>query len=416
LCLEIERQAEGGRLIRLLLCHIIPDRFNRHIHIDYLKQKTGHNKLEVDIMIKTRNVYPGGNTCNGFHSFYDHMVPPDASQKIILKGGPGTGKSTLMKWVGAELGNRGYDIEYHWCSSDNGSLDGIVVGDQKVCLLDGTAPHIVDPRYPGAVDSIINLGDFWDSAAILAGKPQIINLTDKIGMQFQRAYNRLREAQCAWWEWGSFVGTAVDPSIVNRNILALTDDFIQNAPKSERPPRHLFAGAITPGGVVTKIETLIDGTWSVFAVQGSPASGVKDLLRHVESMIVLKNVYAEIFHSPFDPANLDLILIPASQTALLDVSGHVVDYERNLNISQYKRRLDFDQLLDSSALNAIGDRLDTIRSRFEEGIRAAIQYIQKAKSLHDELEALYVPAMDFKAMEEYRQVLVEKLMTGLAMT
>jgi len=98
------------------------------------------------------------------------------------------------------------------------------------------------------------------------------------------------------------------------------------------------------------------------------------------------------------------------------VSGHVVDYERNLNISQYKRRLDFDQLLDSSALNAIGDRLDTIRSRFEEGIRAAIQYIQKAKSLHDELEALYVPAMDFKAMEEYRQVLVEKLMTGLAMT
>ncbi len=365
-------------------------------------------------MTKTRNVYPGGNTCRGFHSFYDHIVPPDAPQKIILKGGPGTGKSTFMKSVAADLGQSGYDIEYHWCSSDNDSLDGMVVGDQKVCLLDGTAPHIVDPRYPGAVDHIINLGDFWDPAVIQAGKPKIISLTQQISMHFQRAYNRLQEANCAWWEWGSFIGPAVDSSIVNRNILALTDDFIQNTPKSQRPPRRLFAGAITPGGTVTRVETLIDSTWSVFAVQGSPASGVKDLFRHIESMITLNNIYAEIFHSPFDPANLDLILIPASQTAILDVSGHVIDYEQNLNLKQYKRILDFDQLLDSAATNAVRDRLDTTRDRFGEGIQAAVRHIQDAKALHDELEALYVPAMDFDAVEAYRQVLVEKLMTDLA--
>ncbi len=367
-------------------------------------------------MAKTRNVYPGGNTCNGFHSFYDHIVAPDAPQKIIIKGGPGTGKSTFMKSVAAELGNSGYDIEYHWCSSDNDSLDGIVVGDQKVCLLDGTAPHIVDPRYPGAVDSIINLGDFWDPAAILASKPMIISLTQQIGMQFQRAYNRLQEANCAWWEWSSFIGTAVDLSIVNRNILALTSDFIQNAPMSERPPRHLFAGAITPGGAVTKVESLIDNNWSVFAVKGSPGSGVKDLLRHIEGMITLNNIYAEFFHSPFDPANLDLILIPASQTAILDVSGHVIDYGRNLSLKQHKRILDFDQLLDSSAINAVRDRIDTTRNRFREGIQEAIQYIQDAKALHDELEALYVPAMDFDAVEAYRQVMVVKLMADLATT
>lgn len=365
-------------------------------------------------MMKARSVYPGGNTCQGFHSFYDQIVPPDAPQKIILKGGPGTGKSTFMKSVAADLGQSGDDIEYHWCSSDNDSLDGIVIGDQKVCLLDGTAPHMVDPGYPGAVDYIINLGDFWDPAAIMASKPKIISLTQQISMQFQRAYNRLQEASCAWWEWGSFIGAAVDPPIVNRNILALTDDFIQNSPKSERPPRHLFAGAITPGGAVTRVETLLDNSWSVFAVQGSPGSGVKDLLRHIESMITLNNIYSEIFHSPFDPTDLDLILIPASQTAILDVSGHIVDYGRRLNLKQYKRILDFDQLLDSSAINALGDRLYTTRDRFGAGIQAAVRYIQYAKVLHDELEGLYVPAMDFDAVEACRQALVEKIMTDRA--
>ncbi|MEQ8200978.1 MAG: hypothetical protein ABRQ24_06120 [Syntrophomonadaceae bacterium] len=367
-------------------------------------------------MAKIRHVYPGGNTCYGFHSFYDHIVPPDAYQKIILKGGPGTGKSTFMKSIAADLGTRGYDIEQHWCSSDNASLDAVVVGDQKVCLLDGTAPHVVDPRYPGAVDYIINLGEFWDPGAILPNKPEIISLTQEIGMQFQRAYNRLKEANCARWEWGSFVGAAVDSSVVNRNILALTDDFIHNAPKSKRPPRHLFAAALTAGGAVTKVESLIDDTWSVFAVKGSPGSGVKDLLKHIETMTGLNDVYAEIFHSPFDPSDLDLILIPASKSAILDVSSHIIDYERNLSLNQYKRILDFDQLLVPAELNTRNKGIEAAARRFAASLQEALSFIRNAKDRHDELEECYVPAMDFASLEEYRQTLVNRLMTNLATT
>lgn len=89
-----------------------------------------------------KKVFPGGNTSKGFYSFYDYIVPEDVSKVFILKGGPGVGKSSFMRTIGEEFVRRGYDLELHYCSSDNNSLDGLVIKDLKVVLMDGTAPHV----------------------------------------------------------------------------------------------------------------------------------------------------------------------------------------------------------------------------------------------------------------------------------
>jgi len=364
-------------------------------------------------LAKIRHMYPGGNTCYGFYSFYDHIVPYDAHNKIVIKGGPGVGKSTFMKMVAQELSEQGIDIEYHWCSSDNNSLDGVVAGDRQLCMVDGTAPHIVDPRFPGAVDWIVNMGDFWDAEKIMSNKKNIIQLTRQIGMNFNRAYNRLKEAQSAWWEWSSYHPEAVDSTAVNRNILALTSDFIQHAPKAAQPARHLFAAALTPEGIVSRVETLIENNWAIFAVKGSPCSGVKDLFKHIEDMLRLNSIYSEIYHCPFDPTNTDLIILPENKTAILDVSGYIVDYEKNLQVRKYKRMLDFDQFLDGRAIGSYSEQLSAAKARFQNGLQEAIAFIRNAKSLHDELETNYVPAMDFARIEEFRKELVGNLLEEL---
>lgn len=358
-------------------------------------------------------MYPGGNTCYGFYSFYDHIVPHDGPKKFILKGGPGVGKSSFMKTIGREMVNNGIDVEYHWCSSDNDSLDGITAGDGSICLLDGTAPHVVDPRYPGAVDWIINMGDFWDADKIISHKQEIVRLGGEIGLCFRRAYNRLKEAQSAWWEWSSYYLEAVDLAAVNRNIIALAEEFIAHAPKSTRPARHLFAAALTPEGVVSRAESLLDQDWRVFAVKGSPGSGVKELFQHVETMSRLNGIYSEIYHCPFDPANLDLILLPEQNTALLDISSHIADYEKNLSTRKYKRMLDFDQLLNQDLLNPVLKDIALARERFQQGLREAVVFIQAAKKLHDELETYYIPAMDFARITEFRDDLAARLLEEL---
>lgn len=107
---------------------------------------------------KVRRVFPGGNTYKGFYSYYDYILKQEDAKKImVLKGGPGVGKSSFMKKLGAAIVKKGYDIEYHHCSSDNNSIDGLVIPDIGVALMDGTAPHVVDPKNPGAVDEITHL-------------------------------------------------------------------------------------------------------------------------------------------------------------------------------------------------------------------------------------------------------------------
>ena len=94
---------------------------------------------------KIRHMFPGGNTSKGFYSYYNYIInQEDAKRIFILKGGPGVGKSTFMKKIAAEMLERGDDAEYMHCSSDNNSLDGLVIPRIGVALIDGTAPHVVD--------------------------------------------------------------------------------------------------------------------------------------------------------------------------------------------------------------------------------------------------------------------------------
>ena len=93
---------------------------------------------------KIRHMFPGGNTPRGFYSFYSYILPQDEAKRIfVIKGGPGVGKSTFMKKTALELVDRGYDVEFMHCSSDNESLDGIVVPKLGIAMIDGTAPHVV---------------------------------------------------------------------------------------------------------------------------------------------------------------------------------------------------------------------------------------------------------------------------------
>lgn len=95
---------------------------------------------------RTVDLFPGGNTSKGFYSFYRYILGQEDARRIIcIKGGPGTGKSSLMKKIATHFNEKGYDIEFHHCSSDNNSLDGIVIKGLNVAMLDGTAPHVVVP-------------------------------------------------------------------------------------------------------------------------------------------------------------------------------------------------------------------------------------------------------------------------------
>ena len=147
-------------------------------------------------MYNERIYFAAANSFYGFKSNFDKVFDPRQFKKLyILKGGPGTGKSTLMKKI-ADHFMSDATVTKILCSSDTGSLDGVIIekGNVKIGIADGTSPHAIEPRYPGAVEEIINLADGFDYRSLIGRRGEIIDLSDEKNESYKNAYKVLEKA------------------------------------------------------------------------------------------------------------------------------------------------------------------------------------------------------------------------------
>ena len=95
--------------------------------------------------------FAAANSGRGFVSFYGEIFNTDKiKRRFLIKGGPGTGKSTLMRRIAESACRKGEQVCLYRCSSDPSSLDGVIINGE-VAVIDSTAPHTVEPE-PGPCD------------------------------------------------------------------------------------------------------------------------------------------------------------------------------------------------------------------------------------------------------------------------
>ena len=136
-------------------------------------------------------LFAASNSAEGFKSYYESVFRRDDLEHLyIIKGGPGTGKSSFMRDVGEYFEGLGRRVAYYKCSSDPDSLDGVII-DFGVALIDGTAPHCADPEIAGARDEIIELGAFWESSKLVERYEEIYELSRQKNEAYERAYRYL---------------------------------------------------------------------------------------------------------------------------------------------------------------------------------------------------------------------------------
>lgn len=128
----------------------------------------------------------GCNDAEWFSTEFGKIMADKEYFTFILKGGAGTGKSSLMKKIAAEF-EPTEDVTRFYCSSDPASLDAIVLHTSKAIICDGTAPHVMECSYPGVCQKIINLGEYWDEEKLKAFRSEIIEVTDKTSRFWQEA-------------------------------------------------------------------------------------------------------------------------------------------------------------------------------------------------------------------------------------
>lgn len=357
-------------------------------------------------MREDRHMFPGGNTPAGFFSYYPYILPQDQANHIFcVKGGPGVGKSTFMKKIGEAMGETGRPVEYMHCSSDPGSLDGLVIPGLRTALIDGTAPHVVDPKNPGAVDEIVNFGECWSLPGIKGRRKEIMESNAAVGKLFARAYRYLGAAKMIYDDLNAIYAECCDETAVD-NELAGVERMFGGFAKGVRlgRERKLFAGAITPDGLINYLESLLNGYGEVYRLQGLgklPSA----FLKAVAAEAVHRGLDVEEYYCPMEPADkMEHLLIPSLSAAF--TTSNRYHFITDIGC----RDIGFDRYMDKDALEKMSDIIRFDEEQFDLLLKEAVGTLQKAKAMHDYMETFYVPNMDFASISKVREQIISRIL------
>jgi hypothetical protein len=358
-------------------------------------------------MIKEKRFFAGGNTAYGFYSLFHYITDPDSGQQLlIIKGGPGTGKSTLMRQVGVRMMEEGFATEVFRCSSDQNSVDGLFVPALRFAMVDGTAPHVIDPGVPGAYDEIVNLGTCWDTGRLKPQKKAIAALIRQNGDFFVQAYQYLKEAYTVMEKSRYLMSQAMDYQGVTLMTNRLLEEITARLPRPQNNAgeRHLFAGAITPGGLLNFYPSILSGIPTVYLLTGDAGSGKSYLLRQVYQTIKKLGHHTEVYRCAFDPERFDAVVIPVLGTAFVKAA-----YPHNFTIpaGTEQHTLSLSRHSRPAVLKASGRERSESQERFWQLLGKAVELIGKAKQNHDQLEEYYIRAMDYDRVAAMREEIIQ---------
>lgn len=357
---------------------------------------------------QTWHAFAGTNSAYGFYSFFNEVANSDARRIFILKGGPGSGKSTFMRYIAEHLLADGFDVEFFHCSADNSSIDGFHVPQLGVVMFDGTSPHIMDPRWPNAVDEIIDLGAYCDTGAILSKREVIIAKTKANKESYQHAYNFLAAAKIFLSDIEEQVSQC---GALDRTALSLiTNDLIHEifgrvaGPPRPARIRRLFASAITPDGFRNYLDSVFDPLEKRYILKGHWGTGKGTILKNLFQAAVARGHDLDCFYCALDPNKLEHMVIKDMGIGIVTSSLPHLYVPRNGDIV-----IDTAQAIDAGALAAAGEDISVSRNMYGRSLELALGWLARAKKQHKELEGIYTPHMDFEGINKLRVQVLERI-------
>lgn len=328
--------------------------------------------------------FAAANGYDGFRSYFTKVFAPEEYEAIyILKGGPGTGKSSYMKRLIQDFGNACDRYEAIYCSSDPKSLDGVILENKehKIAVLDGTAPHATDPVYPGVVEEIVNLGDCWNRDLLKENTKNIKKHTLAKKRAYETAYQYLSIA-------GEFECICSDmiSEIYNHVSMAEYIDAIPSGQQKHKKRVRLISSFGKSGFFA--LDTLSNeakAIHSVVGIYGSEYIYMSDLKGTLDNA----GISYTLFPSALSRDKYDAILLNSNSEAY--VVGNIPSHQNDI--------IDTSRFLDQKDLNAEKTRLELAWREREIMLWNGAEEFKKASDAHFELEKYYTSAMDFSKID-----------------
>ncbi|WP_156136502.1 hypothetical protein [Candidatus Soleaferrea massiliensis] len=322
----------------------------------------------------------------------------------MIKGGPGTGKSTLCKQVAKAASEFTDNIEFLHCSSDPHSLDGVIISDYKISLFDATSPHVVEPKYPGAFESVINLCDCWDEDALQQNRDEVVALF---------AANQGCHARCSKFlaASGSLLNDTYHIALectnipkLSRYVTRLISRELKAKAAGTGQEKVRFLSAVTVGGLMMFTDTAKAYCDRVYVIDDNYGS-VCRLLLHSIRAYALKSGYDIITcYCPLSPYDkIEHLFIPELGLGFMTSNKfHPLTFEAYKHINS-NRFLDLEQLKKRKQRIHFNQRI------INEMLAESGKLVTQSKVIHDDLEKYYTQNTDFDKVAAKIQETTDKV-------
>lgn len=339
--------------------------------------------------------FAASNSAEGFKNYYPQVFDR-VDRLFVIKGGPGTGKSSLMKKYASLAEGRGDVVEYYYCSSDPSSLDGVLIIGKDECfgIVDGTSPHTVEPTVPGARENIIDLGQFWDQSLLFKQKNEIMALSSKKSSAYRRAYSYLRSCGNLSAVTDSLLRKALDRTklcqAVGRELRSLS------LPQGECRILPALQGAVGMTGRV-RFDSFERNAKTCVKVGELYGVGRMYLDRLAEALRKC-DVTVRISYDPIDPLHIDGLFIEERETAYVIESAKSPYRDSEAEGEEGGRHINTKRFVDSGILKEVRGELRYAQRLYDDCENGALHALREAGVYHFLLEDIYKNAMDFKRM------------------
>lgn len=353
----------------------------------------GRRKAGYMNISQNTSFFLGANSKDGFYSLYDKFIDIKSGDYLwLIKGGAGCGKSSFMQYIGEAASARGFAVAYIHCSADPDSIDGIYIPEKKQAYIDASSPHNLDSYIPAAGDSYLNLGSFYNREKLLPYLPKLISLTEAYKSANLQASGLLSAAHNVDPRFISGLITEPEIETAKRRALGVAErEFGRATKQGEGGQYHRLISSICAKGRVRLCESITALCTKVYSLDDDLALA-DTYMKTLAEGAKLRSIDSIICHDPLDPLRIEALILPELSLGFIATRAGFPDAP---NVC---RNIRLDAIIDKNRAQSYRHSIKIAKRLQASLIDEAIVALSNAKAIHEEMEDIYNPNVDFDGL------------------
>jgi hypothetical protein len=344
-----------------------------------------------------RTYFLGGASPSGFSTSF--WTAHRDCYGYYLKGGPGTGKSTLMKKIAAAFS--GEDISCWHCASDPRSLDAVVLEERGVFIADATAPHESGTSLPYVTGETVDLAAGLSPAVLQENRTEILRLyreNQSAHMQARKGIAGIAEMEEIIADTGAL---ALQQEKLHGFAARLGKRLIPRANGQQGDVLSRQSAALTPEGYLRYLPEGFDLILIHDPLRIAGAVLLRQLAEYAAGSGNLCEVTQALTRPDFPPV---MLILPAQQLILAAVTElSAPDLPAPVSCIRMQR------FYDAALLKKHRSLLRFCSRTAAQTEQRVIALLSDALQIHDDLESYYIRALNPAFLDRTAATMIQRI-------